>query len=87
MRLVGLIVAISCLLAAPQLRAESMNHGWDEGNHARMRHQDGRHYDHYQNGGHDGYNVDEEYAYGTPPMVYAPAPAPGISLFIPLRLR
>ncbi len=87
MRLVGLIVAIGCLFAAPPLHAERMNHGLDQGNHARMTHQDGRHYGHYRNGGDDGDDGDEEYAYGAPSMVYAPVRAPGISLFMPLRLR
>ncbi|WP_240674593.1 hypothetical protein [Burkholderia stabilis] len=86
MRLVGLIVALGCLVAAPQLHAERMNHGGDHGNHAHMTHQGGHHYDHrrYQGGGYDG---GDDYAYGAPPLVYAPAPAPGVSLFIPLRLR
>ncbi|WP_254217995.1 hypothetical protein [Burkholderia multivorans] len=86
MRLVGMIVAFGCLVVAPQLHAERMNHGWDKGNHARMTHQGGRHYDHHRHGG-DGYYDGEDDAYAAPPMVYEPAPAPGVSLFIPLRLR
>ncbi|WP_243771682.1 hypothetical protein [Burkholderia sp. D-99] len=86
MRIVGLIVALGCLVAAPQLHAERMNHSGDQGNHERMSHQGGHHYDHrrYAGGGYDGGDVNP---YGPPPMVYAPAPAPGVSLFMPLRLR
>ncbi|WP_243771610.1 hypothetical protein [Burkholderia sp. D-99] len=51
-----------------------------------MTHQGGRHYDHHRHGG-DGYYDGEDDAYAAPPMVYEPAPAPGVSLFIPLRLR
>lgn len=50
MRLVGLIVPFGCLVGAPQLRADRMNHGWDRGNHAGMTHQGGRHYDHLRHG-------------------------------------
>ncbi|ALX11862.1 hypothetical protein P350_10035 [Burkholderia cepacia JBK9] len=86
MRLAGMIVAIGCLVVAPQLHAERMNHGGDQGNHEHMKHQGGRHYDHHRYGG-DGYYGGEDDAYAAPPLVYAPAPAPGVSLFIPLRLR
>ncbi|HFT8010404.1 TPA: hypothetical protein ACU9T0_006129 [Burkholderia cenocepacia] len=86
MRLVGLIVAFGCLVIAPQLHAERMNRGWDQGNHARVTHHGARHYDHHRHGVDDYYDAEDD-VYAAPPMVYAPAPAPGVSLFIPLRLR
>jgi hypothetical protein len=87
MRIVGLIVAVGCLAAAPQLHAERMNHGGGQAGHAHVAHQAGRHDGGHRWGGGGGYYGDEDYAYGAPPMIYAPAPAPGIDLFLPLRLR
>ncbi|WDD90390.1 hypothetical protein Bsp3421_000226 (plasmid) [Burkholderia sp. FERM BP-3421] len=85
-RLAELIVAISCLVAATPLHAERMNHGGTPGNHAHVTHQGGRHYDRHGYGS-GGYYGGDDYVYGAPPLVYAPVPAPGVSLFIPLQLR
>ncbi|AOI40542.1 hypothetical protein WG70_04530 [Burkholderia oklahomensis EO147] len=87
MRIVGLIVTIGCLVVGPQLRAERMNHRGERAGHARMTHQAGRHYGRHRSGADDGYYGDRDYANGAPPVIYAPTPAPGIALFIPLRLR
>jgi len=77
----GLALAIGCVLTTPPLRAEDAHRGAQQ-QHSQgyaprqvYRHDDRRHDNHYNN---------QDYAYGAPPVVYAPAVVPGISLFLPL---
>lgn len=84
---VGLALAIGCLVAAAPPHAEDRYRG--HGEQHGQRH-DSRPYHHggYRGGGGGGgYYEDQDYAYGAPPVVYAPQAAPGINLFIPLRIR
>ncbi|NPT41684.1 hypothetical protein GNZ12_10195 [Paraburkholderia sp. 1N] len=79
----GLTLAIACLVTTAPLQAEEAHHGNQQQHgqsHAAPR-QTYRHDDHHR-GGHAYGNQD--YAYGAPPVVYAPQEAPGISLFLPL---
>jgi hypothetical protein len=78
----GLTLAIACLVTTAPLQAEETHHGGqqhDQG-HAAPR-QAYRHDDHHRDGHAYG---DHDYAYGAPPVVYAPQEAPGISLFLSL---
>jgi hypothetical protein len=81
---VGLTLALASLFTATPLRAEDVHHGGQQHSqgqgHAAPR-QAYRHDDHRR----DGHSYDDRgYAYGAPPIVYAPQEAPGISLFLPL---
>ncbi|MCG5076545.1 hypothetical protein [Paraburkholderia tagetis] len=77
----GFALAIGCILTTPPLRAEDAHRGGQQHSqrHAPRqqvyRHEDQRHGNNYNN---------QDYAYGAPPVVYAPAVVPGISLFVPL---
>jgi hypothetical protein len=76
----GLALAIACILTTPPLRAEDAHraeqqHSQGHAPQQVYRHEDRHHSDNYHN---------QDYAYGAPPVVYAPAVVPGISLFLPL---
>jgi hypothetical protein len=63
---------------------QDQRHPWDHRNRHAYEHlkNDHRRNDYY---GDDYGNRD--YVYAPPPVVYAPAPAPGVNLFIPLEFR
>lgn len=84
----GLALAILCMLAPSAVRAEPEHrgnqveheHGRHDVRHDTYRREGSRHYDGYRGGRGD-------YEYRAPPVVYAPQPSPGISLFLPLEFR
>lgn len=81
----GIALVILCALAPGSVSA-APEHRDDHGGHQIVRH-DVRH-DAYRRDGprhYDGYR--DGYAYGPPPVVYAPQTSPGISLFLPLQFR
>lgn len=81
----GIALAILCALAPGGVSAAPGSRD-DHGGHPIVRH-DVRH-DAYRRDGprhYDGYR--DGYAYGAPPVVYAPQTSPGISLFLPLQFR
>lgn len=78
----GVSIAVGSLIATDPLRAEGARHDAGQHNAAHGTREASRHDDHrrggnYSNGGYD-------YGYMAPPVVYAPAQEPGISLVLPL---
>jgi hypothetical protein len=79
----GLTLAIACLVTTTPLQAKETHH--DDQQHAQGHtapprqayHHDDHHRDSHAYG-------NQDYAYGAPPIVYAPQESPGISLFLPL---
>lgn len=92
---VGVALAIACLLITAPLRAEDAHYGDERQQHSQGHapRQAVRHGNHGRGGygdgdrGRGGYGYRDQgrgYGYDAPPIVYAPAVAPGISLFLPL---
>ena len=81
----GLALALAGLFTTAPVQAEDVHHGGQQHGerqgHGAPR-QAYRHDDHRRDG--HSYGGDQGYAYGAPPIVYAPQEAPGISLFLPL---
>lgn len=79
----GLTLAIACLVTSAPLQAEEAHHGDQQRapSHVAPPRQAYHHDDHHRESHAYG---NQDYAYGPPPVVYAPQESPGISLFLPL---
>lgn len=87
LRTVGVALAAACIFTTAPLRAEDAHRGGGGQQHSQGHapRQAARHGDRGHGGGGYGHG-DQGYGYGydAPPVVYAPAVAPGINLFLPL---
>ncbi|VVE65374.1 hypothetical protein PAN31117_01848 [Pandoraea anapnoica] len=90
---IGLALMMLGVCAPSVSHAQSGNRDHDHDTQQEVRHAPQRaphdyrhdyHHDerHYSSGYRDG-----GYAYGPPPVIYAPEASPGISLFLPLEFR
>lgn len=85
LRALCLCVAAGYLVTTLPLHAEGVRndarpHGIDHASRNTYRHGD------FRRGGYSGYGT-YDYDYVAPPVIYAPAPAPGVTLFLPLQFR
>lgn len=81
---IGLALALTCLFATPPLQAASPHRGGQQHSQAREHNARSQEYRHVVRRRGNDYGSNEGYAYGAPPILYAPEAAPGVSLFLPL---